>query len=117
MPENTKGYRIKNIRKHIGKNQIAFGNLFGVSQSAVSDWEKDVTEPPTKTLIEIAKLGETTVEWIWTGNEVTPEAIDPEVKEVADLVSEKGRLEEWLNYGRYLAGEKKEEKSKKNAGA
>ncbi|MFQ5780036.1 MAG: XRE family transcriptional regulator [Nitrospiria bacterium] len=62
------GLRIRAIRKHLGLNQTVFGELFGVTQEAVSAWEHGAY-PDGWSLLEIAKRGNTDVEWILTGKE------------------------------------------------
>jgi transcriptional regulator with XRE-family HTH domain len=60
------GLRIRKIRKQLGLNQTEFGNLFNVSQEAVSIWERG-GYPNSKVLVKIAKYGNTTLEWLLTG--------------------------------------------------
>ncbi len=62
------GLRIKEIRKHFGLNQTDFGALFGVTQEAVSAWEHGVS-PDSRSLLDIAKHGNTSIEWLLTGKE------------------------------------------------
>lgn len=62
------GLRIKNIRKWLGLSQTDFGALFGVTQEAVSAWEHGASPDP-RALLEIAKHGRTSIEWILTGKE------------------------------------------------
>ena len=37
---------IKQTRRRLKESQRAFGERFGVTQSAVSDWERGMTYPP-----------------------------------------------------------------------
>jgi transcriptional regulator with XRE-family HTH domain len=60
------GLRIKQIRNHLGLSQTKFGNLFDVSQAAVSIWERG-GYPDSMVLVRIAKYGNTTLEWLLTG--------------------------------------------------
>lgn len=60
------GLRIKEIRIHLGLNQTAFGKLFGVTQEAVSSWERG-GYPDSQVLLKIAKCGGITLEWLLTG--------------------------------------------------
>jgi len=60
------GLRIKEIRTPLGLNQTEFGKLFGVTQEAVSFWERG-GYPDSQVLLRIAKRGDTTVEWLLSG--------------------------------------------------
>jgi transcriptional regulator with XRE-family HTH domain len=60
------GLRIKGIRNHLGLIQTEFGKLFGVTQEAVSFWERG-GYPDSQMLLKIAKRGDTNVEWLLTG--------------------------------------------------
>lgn len=66
--DKSTGLRIKEIRMRIGLNQTAFGALFGVTQEAVSAWEHGIS-PDSRSLLDIAKHGNTSVEWLLTGKE------------------------------------------------
>ena len=52
---------IKEIRKKHYLNQAAFAKLIGVTQSAVSQWENDLTRPNSYQLEAIAKLEEASI--------------------------------------------------------
>ncbi|WP_168058118.1 helix-turn-helix domain-containing protein [Candidatus Manganitrophus noduliformans] len=81
--------------------------LAGISPGTFQRYIDGSSIPGGETLFKIHEASGVSIDWLLLGKEVTPEAIDTEVKEIADLVSEKGRREEWLSYGRYLAtGEK-----------
>ncbi|HEY4358251.1 MAG TPA: XRE family transcriptional regulator [Acidobacteriaceae bacterium] len=51
----TLGVRISGIRKSAGQNQADFGRKYGVSQVAVSRWEKGLDQPSTKILLQMAE--------------------------------------------------------------
>jgi transcriptional regulator with XRE-family HTH domain len=61
------GKRIRDIRRGAGLKQREFGNLFGVSQNTVSQWEKGKTLTDQETLKKIADYGGVTVEWLLHG--------------------------------------------------
>lgn len=63
----TIGKRISELRKAKGYSQEYIAEQLGVSRQAVSKWEQDQTCPDTKNLIALAKLLETTVEYIAVG--------------------------------------------------
>jgi len=46
---------IKEIRKELGLTQVAFAHMFGVHQTAVSQWETGRTCPDFDTVIQIAR--------------------------------------------------------------
>ena len=50
------GRNIKRLRKQAGYSQESLARLLGVTQGAVSQWEKDRTIPDTPFLIEMAKI-------------------------------------------------------------
>lgn len=58
--------RVDHIRRQRGLNQEQLASELGISQPAVSKYLKNRIPPP-QILLKIAKLGQTTVEWILTG--------------------------------------------------
>lgn len=50
------GRNIKRLRKQAGYSQESLARLLGVTQGAVSQWEKDRTIPDTPFLMEMAKI-------------------------------------------------------------
>jgi transcriptional regulator with XRE-family HTH domain len=58
--------RIDMIRKEKGFTQEQFATELGISQPAVSYYLKERI-PPAEILLRIAELGNTTIEWILTG--------------------------------------------------
>jgi len=59
--------RIDEIRKDSSLSQKQFAGMLNISQSAVS---KYLTQriPPADIMLKIARIGNTTIEWILTGN-------------------------------------------------
>lgn len=55
--------RIKLVRKHTGKNQTEFGEMLGVTKSAVQKWESGENDP-TDTAISLMQQ-KTNVNVIW----------------------------------------------------
>lgn len=49
----TMGENIRTIRKHMKLNQTDFGRMFGVTQMAVSYWERAMTGPNAKQIMMI----------------------------------------------------------------
>ena len=50
------GRNIKRLRKQAGYSQESLARLLGVTQGAVSQWEKDRTIPDTPFLMEMARI-------------------------------------------------------------
>ena len=59
--------RIKLIRKHLGLNQKEFGDILGVSQRAVSNWESGRNEPSIEVLNSISTKWAINPTWLLTG--------------------------------------------------
>jgi len=60
------GARIKRLRKEAGLRQWQLAEMVGATQPAIHMYERGVLPEP-KRLLEIARIGNTTVEWILTG--------------------------------------------------
>ncbi len=58
--------RIREIMTQARLNQQALADLLGISQPAVSQYLQGRIPPP-EALLSIARLGNTTIEWILTG--------------------------------------------------
>lgn len=63
--ENTSS-RIKKIRKEAGLRQWELAKILGTTQSAVHKYEHGVIPEPRR-LLKLARIGDTTIEWILTG--------------------------------------------------
>ena len=63
------GQQIAVLRKAKGITQSELGERLGVSFQAVSKWERGETLPDITLLPDLAKVLETTVDFILTGNE------------------------------------------------
>ena len=50
------GERIYKLRKSANLSQEEFGNMFNVSRQSISKWESNQVQPELKTIIEIAKF-------------------------------------------------------------
>jgi len=59
--------RIQQIMRQMGITQQELADLLGISQPAISLYLKGRV-PPAEVLLQLARLGETTVEWLLTGN-------------------------------------------------
>jgi len=60
------GERIKRLRKSRGLRQWQMAQLLGATQPAVHKYENGIM-PEVKRLLEIARIGNTSIEWILTG--------------------------------------------------
>lgn len=60
------GQRIKQLRKARGLRQWQMAQLLGATQPAVHKYENGIL-PEVKRLLELARIGNTSVEWILTG--------------------------------------------------
>lgn len=63
----TIGNRIRTLRKRLNYSQEYLAEQLNVSRQAVSKWEKDLTSPDTKNMIQLAQLLNSTVEYIASG--------------------------------------------------
>lgn len=65
-----RGKRIRGIRKRLGLNQEQLGEkLGGVTKGSVSGYESGDTNPTPEALIELARLGGVSLDWLLTGKE------------------------------------------------
>ena len=68
MDMNTKGtlfrIRLKELREKAGCSQYSFADKFGVSQSAVGNWESGKREPNFETAVRLAKFFDVTVDYL-----------------------------------------------------
>jgi transcriptional regulator with XRE-family HTH domain len=60
------GARIRRLRKSRGLRQWQMAKILGATQPAVHKYENGIV-PDVKRLLEIARMGNTSVEWILTG--------------------------------------------------
>ena len=60
------GARIKKLRKDAGLRQWQLAEMIGATQPAIHMYERGVLPEPRR-LLELARIGNTTVEWILTG--------------------------------------------------
>jgi transcriptional regulator with XRE-family HTH domain len=66
IDKKAMGRRIRQIRLAAGLRQWELARRLGTTQSAVHKYERGVFPEPRR-LVEIARVGETTIEWILTG--------------------------------------------------
>ncbi len=69
MKEKLKeiGARIKQVRTKANLNQVQYGERLGLKGATISKYENGESDAGAITLAEIAKLGDTTLDWLITG--------------------------------------------------
>lgn len=60
------GRRIREVRREAGLRQWELAGLLGTTQSAIHKYEHGVVPEPRR-LLEIARVGRTSIEWLLTG--------------------------------------------------
>ena len=81
------GERIKSLRKSKGLRQWQMAELLGATQPAVHKYENGIL-PEVKRLLELARIGHTSIEWIltgrhWENGSSEMERLKPEVYELS----------------------------------
>jgi len=84
------GRRVRQIRVREGMRQWELARVLGTTQSAVHKYEHGVVPEPRR-LLELARIGRTTVEWIltgshWDGGSDEQERLDPALLRTALLL-------------------------------
>ena len=65
--------RIRNLREDKGLNQTQMGKLLNMSQTGYSQYETGINDIPTKILLELAKIHNTSIDYILgLTNEIKP---------------------------------------------
>jgi len=85
------GERIKHLRKSRALRQWQMAELLGATQPAIHKYENGIL-PEVKRLLELARIGSTSIEWILTGHHcengsTTMERPGPEIFELAQQLS------------------------------
>ena len=88
---NGIGSRIRKIRKEAGLRQRELAVLLGTSQSAIFKHERGAIPEP-KRLLKLAKIGNTTIEWIltgkhWDNGSTEKDRLDPEILSIAKALT------------------------------
>jgi transcriptional regulator with XRE-family HTH domain len=81
------GERIKFLRKSKGLRQWQMAQMLGATQPAIHKYENGIL-PEVKRLLEIARIGNTSIEWIltgrhWENGSTLIDRLTPEVYELA----------------------------------
>ncbi|MDH3627523.1 MAG: helix-turn-helix domain-containing protein [Acidobacteriota bacterium] len=124
LDKKAMGRRIRQIRLTAEMRQWEIARLLGTTQSAIHKYENGVVPEPRR-LVEVARIGNTSVEWVLTGHhwengsEDQPR-ITPELLETACLLreveaDERVRLSEALRIMREAARAVQEEMGSEDA--
>lgn len=86
------GKRIRQIRLGAGLRQWELARMLGTTQSAIHKYEHGVVPEPRR-LIELARVGGTSVEWVLTGHHWengsdSQKRLSPDVLNTANILSE-----------------------------
>ena len=84
------GKRIKRLRKEKDLKQWQMADILGATQPAIHKYENGIL-PEVKRLLELARIGNTTIEWIltgrhWENGSETRERISREVCSLAERI-------------------------------
>jgi len=98
LDKGAMGKRIRQIRLAASLRQWELAKLLGTTQSAVHKYEHGVVPEPRR-LVELARIGGTSVEWVltgthWENGSSEQERITPELLDTACIlreISEEGR--------------------------
>ena len=72
----TQGERIKKLRKSKGVTQRELAMRLGISEQAVSKWEKNLSNPSTKNLLQIAKIFGVSITYFYQSEESQSKKIE-----------------------------------------
>lgn len=91
LDKRTIGERIKYLRKARGLRQWQVAKFLGATQPAVHKYENGIL-PEVKRLLEIARIGNTSIEWIltgrhWENGSTQMERLDSDVYHLAHQLS------------------------------
>lgn len=86
------GKRIRQIRLRAGLRQWELAKILGTTQSAVHKYEHGVVPEPRR-LVELARVGDTSIEWVLTGSHwengsIEQKRLSPELLNTASLLRE-----------------------------
>lgn len=96
LDKDAMGQRIRQIRLGASLRQWELAKLLGTTQSAVHKYEHGVVPEPRR-LIELARIGGTSVEWVltgrhWENGSEDQERVSPDLLRTACLLHEIGEL-------------------------
>ncbi len=71
----SQGEKIKKLRKNKGVTQRELAERLGISEQAISKWEKNLSNPSTKNLLQIAKIFEVSIAYFYQPEETQSKKI------------------------------------------
>lgn len=74
----TQGERIKKLRKTKGVTQRELAERLGISEQAISKWEKNLSNPSTKNLLQIAKIFGVSITYFYQDEETQSKKVSRE---------------------------------------
>lgn len=74
----SQGERIKKLRKSKGVTQKELASRLGISEQAISKWEKNLSNPSTKNLLQIAKIFGVSITYFYQSEESQSKKISRE---------------------------------------
>ena len=74
----SQGERIKKLRKSKGVTQRELAERLGISEQAISKWEKNLSNPSTKNLLQIAKIFGVSITYFYQDEETQSKKISRE---------------------------------------
>ncbi|RND00236.1 helix-turn-helix domain-containing protein [Lysinibacillus halotolerans] len=84
----TLGERLKEARKLKGFTQIEAATKLGITNGALSGYERNYRDPDTEMLKKLANLYEVSTEWLLGNNTVNKQFSDKDEKDIAKRVEE-----------------------------
>jgi len=98
LDKEAMGRRIRQIRLGAGLRQWELAKMLGTTQSAVHKYEHGVVPEPRR-LVELARIGGTSIEWVltgrhWENGSGDQQRVAPDVLEIACMlreISQEGR--------------------------
>lgn len=86
MKKQTLGMMISSLRKAKGMTQLELAEKMGVTDKAVSKWERDLSYPDINTIPKLADLFDTSVDELMQGQTVMKENKKNRKSDIADTV-------------------------------
>jgi len=86
------GMRIKESRKKLGITQVALAEKIGLTQSNITDYERERVSPSIETLLKLSKVLNVSLDWLASGQEIRSEIInklDKDIMQTAIEIAEK----------------------------
>ena len=86
MKKQTLGMMISSLRKAKGMTQLELAEKMGVTDKAVSKWERDLSYPDINTIPKLADLFDTSVDELMQGQTVMKENKKKGKSDIVDTV-------------------------------